>query len=82
MVNGLYSKQFQCHISNPHFRLYRTVLLLVYYSAIHLFSTVCFKIFDSDHDGLLSESELRCMIEAMIIVRQENCTVDEKVRII
>ncbi len=40
---------------------------------------VCFKIFDKDHDGLLNRQEVDAMIEAMIIVRQENRTTEELV---
>ena len=33
---------------------------------------VCFKVFDMDHDGRLSQEELERMLEAMLLVRQEN----------
>ncbi|KAI0214878.1 Ubiquitin carboxyl-terminal hydrolase 32 [Lamellibrachia satsuma] len=32
----------------------------------------CFKVFDMDHDGRLSQEELERMLEAMLLVRQEN----------
>ena len=41
---------------------------------------VCFKIFDSDHDGLLSRDELEAMIAAMMVVRKENRTQQQLVR--
>jgi len=36
--------------------------------------SVCFKIFDTDHDGQLSHSELRDMMSVMLHVRKENTT--------
>ena len=32
---------------------------------------VCFKIFDSDRDGVLSEAEVRVMVESMVEVRRQ-----------
>ncbi|KAK2185909.1 hypothetical protein NP493_217g02044 [Ridgeia piscesae] len=32
----------------------------------------CFKVFDTDHDGRLSQTELERMLEAMLLVRREN----------
>ncbi|KAL3857432.1 hypothetical protein ACJMK2_012103, partial [Sinanodonta woodiana] len=37
----------------------------------------CFKIFDADHDGLLSHSELQEMIDALVAIRLENKDLDE-----
>jgi Ca2+-binding EF-hand superfamily protein len=34
--------------------------------------TVCFKIFDTDHDGKLGEQELREMIDSLVAIRMEN----------
>ena len=39
---------------------------------MHPIVLVCFKVFDKDQDGLLNRKELEEMIEAMIIVRQQN----------
>ncbi|KAK7789457.1 hypothetical protein R5R35_012652 [Gryllus longicercus] len=37
----------------------------------------CFKVFDSDRDGILTEEELRHMIDVLLFVRQENKTPEE-----
>lgn len=34
--------------------------------------TVCFKVFDTNHDGKLSQSELRDMVECLVLVTYEN----------
>lgn len=43
----------------------------------HFLLTVCFKVFDTDHDGLLSKAELEQMVEAMLVARKENKSPDE-----
>ena len=35
------------------------------------FFPVCFKIFDSDRDGVLNEAEVRVMVESMVEVRRQ-----------
>lgn len=40
--------------------------------------SVCFKVFDMDRDGVLSESEMKHMVDVLLFVREENHTVDEK----
>ena len=42
---------------------------------INLFVTVCFKIFDTDRDGILNLSEITSMVESMLEIK--NQTVDE-----
>ncbi|XP_068086711.1 ubiquitin carboxyl-terminal hydrolase 32 [Anabrus simplex] len=37
----------------------------------------CFKVFDSDRDGILTEEELRHMIDVLLYVRHENKTAEE-----
>ncbi|XP_063220318.1 ubiquitin carboxyl-terminal hydrolase 32 isoform X2 [Bacillus rossius redtenbacheri] len=37
----------------------------------------CFKVFDTDRDGVLSEAELRHMIDVLLFVHHENRTADE-----
>ena len=36
--------------------------------------SVCFKIFDSDRDGVLNEAEVRVMVESMVEVRRQTAT--------
>ena len=38
--------------------------------------SVCFKIFDSDRDGVLSEAEVRVMVESMVEVRRQTAVAD------
>ena len=44
-----------------------------------MFFSVCFKIFDSDRDGLLDEKDLQEMIATMLVVRAENKSQEEMV---
>lgn len=39
---------------------------------IHFFITVCFKIFDTDRDGILNNNEIKQMIEILIFVANES----------
>ena len=39
--------------------------------------SVCFKVFDSDRDGVLSEEELKHMIDVLLFVRHENKSAEE-----
>ena len=40
---------------------------------------VCFKIFDTNHDGKLDHSELQEMIDCMVAIRMENKPLEELV---
>jgi hypothetical protein len=40
-------------------------------------SPVCFKVFDSDRDGVLSGEELQHMIDVLLFVRHENKSPEE-----
>ena len=46
---------------------------------VTIFVSVCFKVFDSDHDGMLSRDDLISMLESMLAVRKENMSVDDQV---
>nr|CAD7570560.1 unnamed protein product [Timema californicum] len=37
----------------------------------------CFKVFDVDRDGILSEEEAKCMIEVLLFVRHENKSAED-----
>nr|CAD7196012.1 unnamed protein product [Timema douglasi] len=37
----------------------------------------CFKVFDIDRDGILSEEEAKCMIEVLLFVRHENKSAED-----
>lgn len=46
---------------------------------MYLLFSVCFKIFDLDHDGKLSQQELQEMIDNLVAIRMENKPHDELV---
>lgn len=41
--------------------------------------SVCFKVFDTDHDGKLGKDELKAMLEALMVIRKENSSPEELV---
>ena len=62
-----------------HFLL--ILLIWIYWKSLMVFDlcfnvffiSVCFKVFDGDHDSLLSHNELQQMVEAMVQVRNQQC---------
>jgi Ca2+-binding EF-hand superfamily protein len=52
-------------------------LLLNLVSSSSSSSPVCFKVFDSDRDGVLLEEELRHMIDVLLFVCHENKSPEE-----
>jgi hypothetical protein len=44
---------------------------------VFFLSSVCFKVFDIDRDGVLSEEELQHMVDVLLFVCHENKTAEE-----
>lgn len=59
------------------FKIIETSFLFIVVYVKYLFS-VCFKVFDLDRDGYLSESEIKHMVTVLLHVRNENHTMTPK----
>jgi hypothetical protein len=55
-----------------YFRIYTKSAFFFFF-----FSPVCFKVFDIDRDGVLSEEELQHMVDVLLFVCHENKSPEE-----
>lgn len=60
------------HVERPSCSSVLQVVLMTFF--LLWFSSVCFKVFDVDHDGVLSRDELHEMVVALLEVWKDNRT--------
>ena len=54
-------------------------LKVIFLNFCFFFCTVCFKVFDSDHDGKLSLAELKEMLQALLLIEKCNTVPESQV---